>query len=179
MKANPPDPRVIGYEILRRVDQAEVPGYPLNPRTERGVLGAQGKRYLVPPGIDLFELGLIDAAGCFELLPIDANNKPLWDGVIHLMVTEAQAERQRGLRLRSYAALHAMILEADELEASVAEWSERGVMHPVFGMIRLETIEVWKAMRHGSEPLSEHDLDALQASVARRVAAKIRAHVIR
>lgn len=95
------------------------------------------------------------------------------------MVTEAQAERQRDLLRRSYTALHAMILEADELEASVAEWSERGVMHPVFGMLRLETIEVWKAMRRGSEPLSERDLAALHASVARRVATKIRAHVIR
>lgn len=179
MKANAPDPRVIGYEILRRVDQAEVPGYPLNPRTERGVLGARDGRYLVPPGIDIFELGLIYAAGRFELLPIDVNDKPLWDEVTHLMVTEEQAERQRGLLLRCYRALHAMILEADELEASIAECSARGVAHPVFGMLRLETIEVWKAMRRGTEPLGESDLDALHACVARGVAAKLRAHILR
>lgn len=179
VKANTPDPRVIGYEILRRVGQAEVPDQPLDPHTERAVLGARDGRYLVPPGIDILELGLISAAGRFELLPIDANDKPLWDEVVHLLVTEPQAERQRGLLLRSYKALHAMIQEADELDAAVAEWSARGTAHPVFGMLRLEAIEVWKTMRHGTEPLSEPELDALHAAVARRVAAKLHAHVIR
>lgn len=170
---------MIGYEILRRVEQAEVPDHPLDAHTERAVLGARDGRYLVPPGIDILELGLISAAGRFELLPIDGNDKPLWDEVVHLLVTEPQAERQRGLLLRSYKALHAMIQEADELDAAVAEWSARGAAHPVFGMLRLEAIEVWKTLRHGSEPLSEPELDALHTAVARRVAAKLHAHVVR
>ena len=60
--------------------------------------------------------------------------------------------------------------ERVQLEASIAECSARGVAHPVFGMLRLETIEVWKAMRRGTEPLGESDLDALHACVARGVA---------
>lgn len=170
---------MIGYEILRRVERWEVPGHPLDPRTERAVLGTWSATYLVPPGIDLFELGLVDRAGHFELLPITSDHKPLWDRVVHVLVTDAQAERQRGILLRSYRALLAMILESDELEASVVEWSRRGATHPVFGMLRLATIDVWKAKRRGRAPLSESELEALHARVARQVAAKIRAHVVR
>jgi hypothetical protein len=176
--ANPLDPRVIGYEILRKLDPSELPDRSLNLRTQRAVLGAGGQRYLVPPGVDIFELGLIDTAGHFELLPIDVNDKPLWDETVHLLVTDEQAQRQRELLMRSYETLRTMIQEVDALEASITEWSSRGVAHPVFGMLRLETIEVWKAMRNGLEPLSYRELETLQTSVARRVAAKIGAHVI-
>jgi hypothetical protein len=176
--ANAPQPRVIGYEILRRVERWEVPGHPINPRMERAVLGTWSDKYLLPPGIDLFELGLIDSAGQFELLPITADDEPLWDDVIHVIVTDAQAERQRGILMRSYRALHAMIEEGDELEASIVEWSRRGTTHPVFGMLRLATIDVWKARRRGNAPLGERELEALHADVARRVASQIRAHLI-
>jgi hypothetical protein len=172
-------PRVIGCEILRRVEPAELPGHSVNRRTDRVVLGPWSRQYLVPPVLDLFELGLVDTAGNYELLPVTADGKPLWDEVVHVLVTTAQAERQRGILMRSYRALHAMILEADELEASVVEWSGRGATHPVFGMLRLATIDVWTARRRRGEPLSEADLDVLHAAVARQVAAKIGAHVIR
>jgi hypothetical protein len=92
--------RIVGYEILRRVTQADVPGYPLNPRMERAVLGAPARKYLVPLGIDLFELGLISLAGRYELLPVTADEKPLWGEIVHLVVTEAQAAGQRELLLR-------------------------------------------------------------------------------
>lgn len=177
MKANAAHARIIGYEILRRVDPLEVPNHPLDPRKTRGVLGAQDGRYLVPPRIDVFELGIIDRPGAYELLPIDADEKPLWDDVVHLLVTKAQAGRQRALLLRAYDVLHAMILEADELESSITEWSRRHATHPVFGMLRLETIEVWRSMRRHSEPLSEEELAALHGQVARRVAARIGAHI--
>ena len=170
---------VIGYEILRRVEPAEVPGYRIDPHNERAVLGAPGGRYLVPPGIDLFELGLIDAAGRYELLPIDDGDKPLWDEVTHLLVTARQADQQRRLLLRSYRMLHAMIAEADELEASVIAWSRRREAHPTFGMLRLETIQVWRTMRSGIESRSERKLDGLRRHVARRVAIQIGAHIIR
>jgi hypothetical protein len=170
---------VIGYEILRRVSPSEVPAYPLDPRTERAVLGARGGRYLVPPRIDVFELGLLGSPGPYELLPIDADDKALWQEVVHLLVTSAQAERQRALLLRAYRALHTMILEADELEASITAWSRRGAVHPVFGILRLETIEVWRSTRQASEPLTQRALDALHIDVARRVAARIHAHIIR
>jgi len=81
--------------------------------------------------------------------------------------------------LRAYRALHSIIQEADELESSITEFSRRGETHPVFGMIRLETIEVWRSMRRGTKSLSDRELDALHMEVARRVAARIRAHVIR
>lgn len=178
MQANRPHRRIIGYEILRRVEQWEVPGYPLNPRTERAVLGAGETRYLVPPGIDLFELGIISVPGPHELLPIDLDDKPLWNDVVHVLVTRTQAQRQRALLLRSYRALHAMIREADQLEASIEAWSRRGEAHPVFGMLRLEAIEVWASMRQGTEPLDERELDVLHAEMARRVAARIGAHLI-
>ena len=143
--------RLIGYEILRRVRRTEIPAdYPFNPRTARAVLGVSGRRYLVPPGIDVLELGLIDTPGRFELLPLDLCDKPLWDEVIHLMVTKAQAERQHGIVLRSYRALHTLIVESATLRASVAGWPRRSAPHPVFGIIRLETIETWKSLRHGS-----------------------------
>ena len=179
MKANARQVGVIGYEILRRVSPREVPYHPLDPRTERAVLGAREGRYLVPPHIDVFELGLLDAPGRYELLPIDANDKPLWEDVVHLLVTKSQADRQRALLLRAYRALHAIIPDADALESSITDWSRRGSAHPVFGMLRLATIEVWRSTRQGREPLIERELDALHMAVARRVAARIGAGGIR
>jgi hypothetical protein len=131
---------------------------------------------LIPPDIDILELGIITVAGHYDLLPIDTDDKPLWSSTTSLIVTAEQAEQQRRLLIRAYRALHALIREAAELEASITEWSRRGVTHPVFGMLRLTTIEVWKMMRRTNEPLLEKDLDRLHAEVARHVAAKIRAH---
>ena len=178
MKAKRSRPRIVGYEILRRVEPGEVPGYPLDPRKDRTVLGAREKRYLVPPDVDVFELGLIDRPGPHELLPVDENDKPLWDEVIHLLVGEAEAARQRELLRKAYRTLCGMIVEADELEASVAEWSRRREAHPVFGMLRLATIDVWAARRRGLGQLGARELDSLHAEVARRVAAQIRAHLV-
>jgi hypothetical protein len=173
-------PRLIGYEILRRVRQAEIPSQcPIPQSTARAVLGTGSCRYLVPPGIDIFELGIIDTPGRFELLPIDPYDNPLWDEVIDLVVSTAQAEQQRDILMRSYHALHALIWESATLHASVAGWSRRGSPHPVFGFIRLETIETWKSVRHGTEPLSEEERDRLHESVARRVALRIRARFVR
>ena len=178
MKAKRSRPRVVGYEILRRVEPGELPGYSLDPRKDRVVLGAREQRYLVPPDIDVFELGLIDRPGPHELLPIDEHDKPLWDGVIHLLVGEAEAARQRELLRMAYRALCGMIAEADELEASVAERSRRGEAHPVFGMLRLATIDVWAARRRGLGPLGVRELHFLHAEVVRRVAARICAHLV-
>lgn len=141
-------------------------------------MGAPSRKYLVPPGIDLFELGLISQAGRYELLPVTADEKPFWDEVVHLVVTEAQAARQRELLMRSYRTLHAMIVEADVLESSVEEWNRGGEAHPVFGLLRLATIDVWRVERRRGEPLNEAALAALRASVACRVAAQIHAHII-
>jgi hypothetical protein len=171
-------PRIVGYEILRRVEPGEVSGHPLDPRKDRAVLGAREKRYLVPPDVDVFELGLIDRPGPHELLPIDENDRPLWDDVIHLLVGEAEAARQRELLRMAYRALCGMIVEADELEASVAEQSRRREAHPIFGMLRLAMIEVWAARRRGLAQFGVRELGALHAEVARRVAARIRAHVV-
>jgi hypothetical protein len=176
---NEEQPRVIGYEILRRVAPSEIPQHTRNPRTARAVLGARESRYLLPPGIDIFELGILDTAGRYELLPIDARDRPLWDHVIHLLVTADQVARQRALLLRAYRTLCTSILEADKLKTSVAEWSERRAAHPIFGLLRLKTIEVWRTMRQPSQVLTEREIDELHAEVALRVAAKIRAHVIR
>jgi len=142
------------------------------------VLGARERRYLVPPDVDVFELGLIDRPGPHELLPIDEDDKPLWDDVIHLLVSEAEVARQRELLRKAYRALCGMIAEADELEASVAERSRRREAHPIFGMLRLATIDVWAARRRGQARLGVRELDALHAEVARRVAARIRAYLV-
>jgi hypothetical protein len=180
VKAKAHKPRVAGYHIVRRVKAEEVPWHPLNPQLEHAVLGTWSANYLVPPGIDVFELGLIDRAGRFELLPIMSNKEALWDETIHLLVTRAQAEQQCAIIMRSYRALHGMIREADWLEASVMEWTRDGVgPHPVFGLLRLAMIAVWKARRRGRAPLGEDELDALHALVARRVATKIHANIIR
>jgi hypothetical protein len=143
------------------------------------VLGAREGRYLVPPGIDVLELGLIDTPGLFELLPIDRRDKPLWNEVTHLLITPAEAERQREIVLRSYHILCDRIAEAEELRSSVADWSRRRVAHPVFGTIRFETIATWKSMRRGAGPLDERARGRLHAEVARRVAARIGAHLVR
>jgi hypothetical protein len=179
VKTKTPRSGVLGYEILRRVAQSEVPDIPIDPRNERAVLGSRKSRYLVPPSIDIFELGLLTNPGQYELLPIDADDKPLWNDVVNLLVTEAHAHRQRALLLRAYRALHAMIREADELESSINEWSRRGETHPIFGILRLTTIDVWRSNRRGREPLTEDELDALHWKVGRRVAKKIRAHIVR
>ena len=60
MKAKRSQRRIVGYEILRPVERWEVPGYPIDPGKDRAVLGVPEQAYLVPPGIDVFELGLID-----------------------------------------------------------------------------------------------------------------------
>lgn len=173
-------PRLLGHEILRRVSRLDVPAnYPLNPRSDRAVLGALEGRYLVPPGIDVLELGLIDTAGRFELLPIDRRDKPLWDQVTHLLITNAEAERQREIVLSTYRTLCARIAEAEQLRSSVAEWSRSCVAHPVFGTIRFETIATWTSRRHGTEPLCERVLERLRAEVARRVAVRIGARLVR
>lgn len=172
--------KLLGHEILRRVGRAEVPAvHSLDPRMDRAVLGSREGRYLVPPGIDVLELGLVDTAGQFELLPIDRRDKPLWNEVTHLLVTPAEAQRQRAIVLRSFQALCDLIAEAEELRSSVADLSRRRVAHPVFGSIRFETIATWKAMRRGTEPLGERALDRLHAEVARRVAVRISAHLVR
>lgn len=173
-------PRLLGHEILRRVGRSEVPAEVLlDPRTGRAVLGSREGRYLVPPGIDVLELGLIDTAGLFELLPIDHRDKPLWNEVTQLLVTPAEAERQREIVLRSYHVLCELIAEAEELRSSVADWSRRRAAHPVFGTIRFETIATWKSMRRGTEPLGARALGRLHAEVARRVAVRIGAHLVR
>jgi hypothetical protein len=173
-------PRLLGHEILQRVGRAEVPAeYPLNSRTDRAVLGSREGRYLVPPGIDVLQLGLIATAGAFELLPIDRRDKPLWNEVTHVLVTPAEVERQYAIVLRSYRVLCDRIVEAEELRASVVDWSRRRVAHPVFGTIRFETIATWKSMRRGTEPLGERALGRLHAEVARRVAARIGARLVR
>ncbi len=172
--------RLLGHEILRRVSRAEVPaGYPLDPRTDRAVLGAREGRYLVPPGVDVLELGLVDRAGRFELLPIDLRDKPLWGEVTQLLVTAAEAERQRGIVQRAYRDLCTHIVEAEELRSSVAEWSSRRVAHPVYGTIRFETVATWRSMRRGTEPLTDDERAALHAEVLRRVAASIGARLVR
>ena len=178
MKVQRPHPGIIGYEILRRLERGEAPGHPLDPRKVRAVLGVREQKYLVPAGVDVFELGLIDRTGPYELLPIDEDDNPLWDAVVHLLVGEAQAERQRQLLLNVYRVLCEMIAETDELKASVAEWSRRRKAHPVFGMLRLAMIEVW-VTRRGQGPLSEREFGMLHAEVARRVATRVGGHVVR
>jgi hypothetical protein len=174
VRAKASKPRVAGYHILRRVKPQEAPWYPLDPQVEYAILGTVRASYFVPAGIDVFELGLIDRAGPFELLPIMSSREVLWDQTIRLLVTQAQAERQCAIVMRSYRALRGMLREAEWLEASVAEWTRSGTgPHPVFGLLRLAMIAVWKAKRRGCAPLSEDELDALHALVARRVAIKI------
>jgi hypothetical protein len=180
VKANASKPRIVGYHVLRRVKPREAPWYPLDPQVEYAILGTLSASYFVPPGIDVFELGLIDRAGPFELLPIMSNKAVLWDETIRLLVTWAQAERQCAIIMRSYRALCDMIREAEWLEASVAEWTRSGTgPHPVVGLLRLAMIAVWKAKRRGCAPLTEDDLDALHVLVARRVATKILADMVR
>ncbi|MEO7729903.1 MAG: hypothetical protein ABIY55_02945 [Kofleriaceae bacterium] len=145
---------------------------------ERAVLGAREKTYVVPPGVDVFELGIIDRPGPHELLPIDEVGKPHWAEVVHVLVTEALAHGQRELLLRAYRALCKAIQEADALDADLAAWSRRGKTHPIFGMLRLATIDVWASLRRPGQRLGDLELDALHAKVARLVATRIGAHVV-
>ena len=145
---------------------------------ECAVLGAPERTYVVPPGVDVFELGIIDRPGPHELLPIDEVGKPHWDEVVHVLVTEALAHGQRELLLRAFRALCRTIREAGELETDVAAWSRRGKAHPIFGMLRLATIDVWASLRRPGQRLGERELDTLHAKVARRVATRIGAHVV-
>jgi hypothetical protein len=62
------------------------------------VLGARETMYLVPPDVDVFELGLIDRSGPHEPLPVDEDDMPLWDDAIHLLISEASRRRGGGTR---------------------------------------------------------------------------------
>jgi hypothetical protein len=107
------------------------------------------------------------------LLPIDEDGRPHWDGVVDVLVTEALAEGQRALLLRAYRALRSAVRVGEALDADITERSRRGETHPIFGMLRLATIDVWAARRRLGAPLAERELDALHAEVARRVAKRI------
>ena len=84
-----------------------------------------------------------------------------------------------GIVSRSYRLLCERIAEAEVLRSSVADWTCRGIAHPVFGTIRLETITTWKSMRRGTAVLGDRVLDRLHAEVTRRVAVRIGARLVR
>ena len=63
----------------------------------------------------------------------------------------------------------------DRTGASVAERSRQREAHPIFGMLRLATSDVWAARRRALGQLGVRELDFLHAEVARCVAAQIRA----
>lgn len=173
---HPPGSRIIGCEIHRKVAQSEIPSHlALKARETRGVLGKDGYKYVVPPGVDPLELGVIVSAGQFELVPITFDGNPLWHETINLLVTEDQAARQRSIVMSFYhALLDHMPYDAPDLEAGVQAEAKRGETHAIFGLLRRAAIETWAEHRVGSDPLDEPQRERLHAGVARRTAALLR-----
>lgn len=177
MKVRPPSgSRIIGHEIHRKVVQSEIPSYlSLKPQEVRGVLGKDGYKYIIPPGIDPLELGVIVNAGQFDLVPIDRENHPLWNESINLLVTEDQAVRQRNIVMDFYHALLDHIPhDAPDLEAGVQAEAKLGGTHAIFGFLRRAAIETWAEHRSQSVLLDDHEYERLLAGVARRTAALLR-----
>jgi hypothetical protein len=158
--------RIRGYEILRKVRKEEVPAdIPLN----KGLRGSYG--YLVPPGIDLLELGLIHKAGHYELLPIDADDKPLWDEVTNLIITESQAAEQIEI---TFAAARALLdlMPDDAADLDIMLQGKYPDFRPsLLFLLGEAAVDTWTELRRGSAPLDEAERLRLQAAVTRRVAA--------
>lgn len=171
-----PTPRIIGYQIGRKVDQDEIPStVPDKARDLVGMLGFDGASYMVAPGVDVLELGVIANPGNFLLLPLNAYKEPLWKETVTLIVTPEQAAVQRNINARFFAALLAELPhDAADLEAGVASLSERGRVHPIFDAIRRAALETWAQERRVDAPLDDAERRRLDAAVARRTIAWLR-----
>lgn len=155
---------------MRKVSQDEIPStIPLKSRTARGTL------WTIPPGLDPLEIGLIQSAGRFELLPIDVGDKPLWGEVTHLVVTDNEARRQRDILFGYYdAMLRILPDDAADVDISVREVQDSGETHPIFQLLRQAALETWIDNRKGTGPLTEAQREKLNMSVARRATAMMR-----
>jgi hypothetical protein len=174
--SRPPTSRIVGYMIGRKVNQSEIPStIPVKARDVVGLLGHGDMQYMVPPGVDILELGVIAQPGQFVLIPCNADHRSLWDETVTLVVTAEQAAVQRGITTRFYEALLAHLPhDADDLKAGVAVNSEREKLHPVFGFLRRAAIETWARERRASDPLDEAERKRLDVAVACRAAALLR-----
>jgi hypothetical protein len=168
--SDPPTTQIAGYQIARRVTQDEIPSStPFPAKDAVGVLGSGGAPYSVPPGVDVFELGIIANPGRFLLIPNNAHGETLWDQTVDLLVTEEQAVAQREIIERFYDALLAQIpYDAADLEAGVASSSERRKRHPVFDVLCRAALETWSTERRPAEPLDDIERKRLELAVARR-----------
>lgn len=173
---SPSGSEIIGHEIHRKVAQSEIPSHlSLKAHEVRGVLGADGYKYIIPPGIDPLELGVIVNAGQFDMVPVDRENKPLWNESINLLVTEDQAAQQRTIVMYLYhALLDYLPHDASDLEAGVQAEAQHGGTHPIFGLLRRAAIETWAEHRGEAAVLGDDERERLYAGVARRTAALLR-----
>jgi hypothetical protein len=174
--SGPPPTRIVGYKIGRKMTQSEIPStIPVKAKDAVGLLGYGNMQYIIPPGVDVLELGVIANAGQFILIPYDAYRKTLWDQTITLVVTKEQAYAQRRINARFYAALLVQLPhDAADLEAGVADNRERDERHPVFDLLRRAATEIWATERRSTKPLDDGERERLDVAVARRAAELLR-----
>jgi hypothetical protein len=174
--SQPPAPRIVGYWIGRKVTQSEIPTtISVKAKDAVGMLGHGDTQYVVPPGVDVLELGLVANPGQFVLIPFSDDQNSLWDQTHTLLVTEEQAAVQRDINARFYAALLAQLpYDASDLESAVAESRKLGKLHPIFGLLRQAATDTWAAERRPSEQLDDNERNRLDIAVARRAAELLR-----
>lgn len=134
---------IVGYEILREMRPIEFPsGFTKDPRRVGPVYFTQG--YVVPPGVNPLELGLLSSPGLFQLLPVDAMGSLYWNDAIDLPVTKEEATRQTKILLRSYhALLDALPYDAVEIDEAVEAALHAHEEHYILALVRKATIGLW------------------------------------
>lgn len=168
---------IIGYEIGRRPKLAEIPQELRDRASELlAFMGSDDRNYLIPPGVDPLELGVVATPGEYMLLPINDRREPIWQHLKELHVTRAQADRQLEILTRfRRACLDALPHDAADLEAAIEEATRLGEPHALLGIVRTAAIDVWQRERAAGEPLTPKLAARLDAQVGRRAAELMRA----
>jgi hypothetical protein len=172
-----PPPRIIGYEIGRRPKLAEIPPELRDQASELvAFMGSGGQHYIIPPGVDPLEIGVVASPGDYVLLPIDENGQPIWEHVKELHVTRAQADRQAEILTRFRGAcLNALPYDAADIMAGIEDSTKRGATPALLGIVRLAALDVWRRERTAGERITPALASRLDALVGRRAAELMRA----
>ena len=157
-----------GYRLLARSHQADSCRV-LGPWAQSFLVGTDCGPYTFPMGIDPLELGLIPAAGDYDLLPLDPLNRPRREEARSLVVTEEQAMAQRAIWRRSFKALlEALPDDAADLERDVYAFSAQGKFHPCLEALSGAILDTWRHDRDPTMLLDEAERDRLHHRVAAR-----------
>ena len=167
-------PQIRGYRLFAKVASPRDPEFVSMPGECRLLVGTSRGAYLIPPAIDPIELGLFPAPGYYELHPIDINNEPIRDQVIHLYVSEWDWKRQKGIWRKCYDAFLALIPhDASDIDRAVQSNAASGLTHEVLEMLAESTLEVWRTIQTPCEQLTNGQRDLVYARVAEQTYSRV------